>query len=89
MRKSALQAELLVWRRAVGRVFAGLRRDKDLSQTEFGKLVGWSRDKVSKFEQGKREVEYGDIVVMARTLGEPLESVLNSIHRWFNRHKPK
>lgn len=44
-----------------GNILRGLREDRDLSQTDFGKAVGMTQRKVSYLETGKCEPSLDDL----------------------------
>jgi transcriptional regulator with XRE-family HTH domain len=80
--KSALQAQLKAWRTAVAAVLAATRRDHDVTQAALAKRIGWSRDRVSKVETGRRLVEFGEIMLIVKALGARSEVVIRRIMAW-------
>jgi transcriptional regulator with XRE-family HTH domain len=77
-----LKAEYVSWRKAVGYVIARCRDEKGLTQEQMGKKIGRSRDWVAKAEIGKRKVEFGDLVVIARKLEISLKVMLHRALTW-------
>lgn len=56
-------------RRLVGRNFARLRRDKDLTQEEVEALSGFSQQYLSGLEQGKRNPTIVTLYELAEAIG--------------------
>lgn len=82
--KLEMQQQRERWRRAAAAVIAATRRDKDITQQEFGKRMGWSHDTVANMESGRRKIEFGDIVMAAIALDERPDLLLQRALRWNN-----
>ena len=79
------QQERERWRRAAAAVIAATRRDKDMTQEDFGARMGWSHDTVANTETGRRKIEFGDIVMSAIVLGEKPDTLIQRILHWNSR----
>ena len=86
-RKSEKEQERSQLRRAVAAVIAATRRDKDVTQVDFGERMGWSHDTVANVESGRRKIEWGDVVMAAIALGEKPETLFQRALQW-NRKAP-
>lgn len=54
-----------------------LRKSKHLTQTQFGKLLGMSRSKVSSWEIGRRDISVSDAVIICDYFDISLDCFLN------------
>ena len=79
------QQERERWRRAAAAVIAATRRDKDVTQEEFGARMGWSHDTVANTETGRRKIEFGDVVMAAVVLDEKADILIQRILHWNGR----
>ncbi len=80
--KSELQQQRERWRRAAAAVIAATRRDKDVTQVEFGDRMGWSHDTVASVESGRRKIEIGDLVMAAVALDEDPNTLIQRVLQW-------
>lgn len=80
--KSELQAQRDRWRRAAAAVIAATRRDKDVTQVEFGSRMGWSHDTVASVESARRKIELGDLVMAANALDEDPNTLIQRVLQW-------
>lgn len=83
--KSEMQLQREQWRRAAAEIIAATRRDKDISQVQFGDNMGWSHDTVANVESGRRKIEFGDVVMSAIALGESPDTLIRRILQWNNK----
>jgi transcriptional regulator with XRE-family HTH domain len=80
--KSELREQRERWRRAAAAVIAATRRDKDVTQVEFGDRMGWSHDTVASVESGRRKIEIGDLVMAAVALNEDPNTLVQRVRQW-------
>jgi transcriptional regulator with XRE-family HTH domain len=85
--KSELQDQRKRWRRAAAAVMAATRRDKDITQVEFGMRMGWSHDTVASIESGRRKIELGDLVMAAIALDEDPNTLIQRVLQWNERDR--
>jgi transcriptional regulator with XRE-family HTH domain len=80
--KSEIQEQRDRWRRAAAAVIAATRRDKDVTQVEFGSRMGWSHDTVASVESGRRKIEFGDLILAAVALDEDPNILIQRVLQW-------
>ena len=61
--------------RMVGKRVKWLRKLRDLSQTELGRLVGLDQSVISRIEKGDRDVSFGEAKRLARALNCSLDDL--------------
>ncbi len=62
----------------ISKSIMNLRKSKKLTQTEFGKLLGMSRSKVSSWEIGRRDISVTDAIIICNYFDISLDCFLNS-----------
>ena len=85
---SALEKERAHWEHVAGIVLAGTRRDLDVSQRELAHRLGWSRNMIANIETGRRSMNLGEFIIVARALNVGPEILFQRILRWGNSHRP-
>ena len=80
--KSDLDERRKRWRRAAGAVVSATRRDKDITQVEFGNRMGWSHDTVASAEGGRRKWELGDLIMATDALNEERDTLIQRVLQW-------
>ena len=80
--KSDLEKRRKRWRRASAAVVSATRRDKDITQVEFGNRMGWSHDTVASAEGGRRKWELGDLIMAAHALNEEPDTLIQRVLQW-------
>lgn len=68
--------------RAVVATIASTRKDLDIKQAKLAERMGWSREIVSKIEQGRRDVTVADLVLIARALEVDPETLFRRVLHW-------
>ena len=68
--------------RVAVRVITMTRKDLDLSQTELGWRVVWTRNQVANLESGRKGIYLCDFVLVAEALHIPPDGLLNRIVQW-------
>lgn len=83
-RRAAKRRERARWRKTAGAVIAVTRRDNEKirTQADLAHALGVSEDTVSAMEQGKRKIEVGDLVMVAKAFDVPVETLLRRIVGW-------
>lgn len=69
-------------RQATGRVLAGLRIEKDLTQREASARLGRSHGWISLVEKGEYKVGVQDLVDLCDVYGADVEEIVGRIMRW-------
>lgn len=85
---SALEKESERWEHVAGVVLAGTRRDLDVSQRELAHRLGWSRNMIANIETGRRSMNLGEFIIVARALNVGPEILLQRILRWGHSRRP-
>ncbi len=85
---SALKKERACWEHVAGVVLAGTRRDLDVTQRELARRLGWSRNMIANIETGRRSMNLGEFIIVARALNVGPEILLQRILRWGNSRRP-
>jgi len=80
--KSELQQQRERWCRAAAAIIAATRRDKDMTQVEFGHRMGWSHDTVASVESARRKIEFGDLIMAANALEEDPNILVQRVLQW-------
>ena len=80
--KTDLEDQRKRWRKAAAAVIAATRRDKDMTQDQFGRLMGWSHDTVANLESGRRKIELGDLIMAAIALDEEPNTLIQRVLQW-------
>lgn len=61
----------------ISKALIKLRKSKKLSQSQFGKLLGMSRSKISSWEVGRRDISISDAVIVCDYFDMSLDNLLN------------
>lgn len=61
----------------IGENIRRVRRQKNLTQDELGKLIGLTFQQIQKYERGKNRISAGKLVVLARKLGVGIEEFVS------------
>lgn len=85
---SALEKDRARWERVAGIVLAGTRRDLEVSQRELAHRLGWSRNMIANIETGRRSMNLGEFIIVARALNVGPEILLQRILRWGHSRRP-
>ena len=84
-KKSEMNQQRELWRRAAASVIAATRRDKDVTQEQFAAQMGLSHDTVANLESGRRKIEVGDLVMAATVLDEKPATLFQRTLQWMNK----
>jgi transcriptional regulator with XRE-family HTH domain len=80
------EAERERWNRAAGVVLAATRRDagrdSDISQEALAELLGVTRNVIANIENGRKNIEVSDLIMIAKALKKNPLDVLERILRW-------
>lgn len=79
------KASLREWDLAVGSVLSQTRRDADISQHKFARMMGWHRSKVVKIEAGNIRLRFSEFMRAAEKLRIEPQQLLARVQRWNNR----
>jgi transcriptional regulator with XRE-family HTH domain len=63
--------------KALGHRIAGLRQQADLSQEELAHLAGMERRSIQRYESGRRDPRYSDLLLIAHALRCHVTDLLN------------
>lgn len=63
---------------ALGHRIAQLRQRAELSQEELGNLAGMERRSIQRYESGRRDPRYTDLLLIAHALRVHVTDLLNS-----------
>ena len=63
--------------RFISKSLINLRKSKKLTQTQFGKMLGMSRSKVSSWEVGRRDLSVSDAIIISEYFNMSLDVLLN------------
>lgn len=63
--------------RFISKELMNLRKSQKLTQSEFGKLLGMSRSKVSSWEIGRRDISIADAIILSDYFEISLDCLLN------------
>lgn len=63
-------------RRALGHRIAVRRQALELSQDDLADRIGMERRSVQRYEAGRRDPAYGDLLLIARALEMPLSDLV-------------
>ena len=69
-------------RRRLGTVLSASRRGLEVSQTELGAKLGWSRNQITNIETGRRTVSLADFLMIAKALNIDPIALLHRVLRW-------
>lgn len=58
------------------------RNDSDLTQTDLGTVLGWTRNQVANVEGGRRPVHLVDFLMIAKALNIDPLALLHRVLRW-------
>lgn len=83
-RKSARRKLLQRWRRTLGAVIGTSIRDSDRTQIQVAKAVGMSENILSEIVQGHRKTELGEIVAIAKAIGEDPLVLIRRMLNWYS-----
>lgn len=61
---------------ALGQAIVARREKLGYSRDKLGRLIGWGTDYVASVEEGKRDLELSEMVIVARALRMPLSTLL-------------
>jgi plasmid maintenance system antidote protein VapI len=81
-RKSAQRRVLRRWRKTVGAVIGTSIRDSDRKQFQVAQAVGMSENTLSEIVQGHRKTELGEIVLLAKAIGEQPLVLIRRMLSW-------
>lgn len=84
-KKSEINQQRELWRRAAAAVIAATRRDKDITQEQFATRMGLSHDTVANLESGRRKIEVGDLAMAAMVLDEKPATLFQRTLQWMNK----
>jgi transcriptional regulator with XRE-family HTH domain len=62
--------------KAFGRKLRNLRRERDLSQSQVGDSLGWSRVTIANLESGKQNIQLHQIFSLASVLNVQIERLI-------------
>ncbi|MCD4750345.1 MAG: helix-turn-helix domain-containing protein [Thermoanaerobaculales bacterium] len=62
----------------LGSRIATLRKDRGLTQTQLGEMIGVSQQQVVSFEKGRRKVPVSALPKLSKALGVPVEELIGT-----------
>ena len=70
------------WRHTAGAVIAHTRDDVDVTQKVLAEAIGVSEDTMGAIESGRRKIDVGELIEIAKTLGVHPMKLLQRILEW-------
>ena len=82
LKRNAIEARLLRWRKGYASVLAASRRDADLTQRQVTAEMGWGRNTLTRIETGLRPVYADEMMELCRLYRIDPQALLGRVQRW-------